>query len=182
MTECEQVGNVKAASNVFRMVKEEEGNSNAKSSIGGGSGADGGSEDQEHLRVYGAAISCCHKAREPEWALLLLRKIISKKLEPNMVTYNTVIAALSKGRPESKTAKDNSLWEKALAIYRVMKLKHVPVGVSLNCKMYNMLVCCLSANLQPRIAKLLLIDMHNAGFIPNVDLHIMTVWCSGACS
>jgi hypothetical protein len=113
---------------------------------------------------------------------LLLRKIISEKLEPNTVTYNTVIAARSEGRPESKTAKDDSTWEKALAVYRVMKSKHAPTGVSPNRKMYNMRVRCLLANLQPGIAESLLINMRKAGFIPDVDLYTMTVWSSGACS
>ncbi len=76
MTACKQVWDVGAASKVFRMVKEEEGKSKSNSSVGGGGGADGGSEDKEHLWneiIYGAAISCCCKAREPEWALLLLQ-------------------------------------------------------------------------------------------------------------
>jgi pentatricopeptide repeat protein len=108
--------------------------------------------------------------------------MISKKLEPNTVTYNTVRAALSKGRPESKTAKDISLWEKALTVYRVMKSKHAPTGVSPNCKTYNMLVGCLLANLLPGIADSLLIDMRKAGFVPDVDLYTMTVRSSGACT
>jgi pentatricopeptide repeat protein len=186
MTACEQVGDVEAASKVFRMVKEEEGKSTANRSIGGGGGADSGSEDQEHLWaneiIYGAAISCCCKAREPERALLLLRKMISEKLEPNTVTYNTVIAALFEGRPESKTVKGDSLWEKALVLNRVMKSKHAPTGVSPNRKTYNMLVHCLLANLQPGIAESLLIDMRKGGFVPNVDLYTMTVWSFGACS
>jgi hypothetical protein len=33
------------------MVREEEGKSKANSSVGGDGGADGGSEDQEHLRT-----------------------------------------------------------------------------------------------------------------------------------
>ncbi len=128
------------------------------------------------------AISCCCKAREPERALLLLRKMISKKLEPNTVTFNTVIVALSKGRLESKTAKDNSLLEKALAVYRVMKLKHATTGISPNHNTYNMLIRYLLANLQPEIAESLLIDMRNAGFVPDVDRYTMTVRSSGACS
>jgi pentatricopeptide repeat protein len=76
MMACEQVVDVKAASKVYRMVKEEEGKSKTNSSVGGSGGADGRSEDQEHLQaneiIYRAAISCCCKAREPERALLLL--------------------------------------------------------------------------------------------------------------
>ncbi len=87
MIACKQVGDVEATRKVFRMVKEEEGKSKGNSSVGGGGGADGGSEDQEHLRtneiIYGAPISRCRTAREPERALLLLWKMISEKLEPN---------------------------------------------------------------------------------------------------
>jgi hypothetical protein len=45
------VGDVKVASKAFRIVKEEEGKSKANSSIGGNGGADGRSEDKEHLRA-----------------------------------------------------------------------------------------------------------------------------------
>lgn len=60
MTACERVGNVKAASKVFRMVKEE--------------------SEESGIRVneiiYGAAISCCRKAGEVSdqsmnWLVLL---------------------------------------------------------------------------------------------------------------
>jgi pentatricopeptide repeat protein len=178
MTACERVGDVEAASKVFRMVKEEEKKSKIKSA--GGDSGENGSENQEHPRaneiIYGAAISCCRKAREPERALLLLRKMISEKLELNTVTFNTVIAALSEGRrPESKTSKDDLLWEKALAVYRVMKSKHAPTKISPNRKTYNILIRCLSANLKPGLAESLLIDMREAGFVPDVDLYTMTV-------
>jgi pentatricopeptide repeat protein len=108
--------------------------------------------------------------------------MIFEKLELNTVTYNTIIAALSEGRPKTKFTKENSLWEKSLAVYRVMKSKHAPTGVSPNRKTYNMLVRCLLANLQPGIAKSLLIDMRKARFLPDVDLYTMTVWSSGAYS
>ncbi|KAL3816130.1 hypothetical protein ACHAXA_011627 [Cyclostephanos tholiformis] len=180
MTACERVGDIEAASKVFRIVKEEEGRNKKKFSGGSdGCNVDDGSEGQEHIRaneiIYGAAISCCRKAREPEQALLLLRKMMSEKLEPNTVTFNTVIAALSEGRLESKTTKDDLLWEKALAVYRVMKSKHTLTNVTPNHKTYNILIRCLSANLQPGLAESLLIDMREAGFVPDVDLYTMTV-------
>jgi hypothetical protein len=78
--------------------------------------------------------------------------MISKKLEPNTVTYNNLIPALSEERLESKTAKDDSLWEKSLTVYRVIKSKHALTVASPNPKTYNMLVRCLSANLQLGIA------------------------------
>jgi pentatricopeptide repeat domain-containing protein 1 len=122
MTACERVGDIEAASKVFRMVKEEESRNKIHSSRGGdGFNIDDGSDGQEHIHaneiIYGAAISCCRKAREPERALLLLRKMMSEKLEPNTATFNTVIAALFEGSSESLTTKDDLLWEKALAVY-----------------------------------------------------------------
>ena len=173
MTACERVGDVEAASKVFRMVKEEDSRKSIR--------YDKCSNEQEHLKaneiIYGAAISCCRKAHEPERALLLLRKMMSEKLEPNTVTFNTVIAALSEGRLSDSLAKSNNalLWEKALAVYRVMKSKNAPKGVSPNRKTYNILIRCLANNLQPGIAESLLIDMRNAGFVPDVDLYTMTV-------
>jgi pentatricopeptide repeat protein len=176
MTACERVGDVEAASKVFRMVKEEDGRQSIRDDNN-----DSSSNGQEHLRaneiIYGAAISCCRKAHEPERALLLLRKMMSEKLEPNTVTFNTVIAALSEGRLSDSiaTSNDNLLWEKALAVYRVMKSKNAPTGVSPNRKTYNILIRSLANNLQPGIAESLLIDMRDAGFVPDVDLYTMTV-------
>ncbi len=109
-------------------------------------------------------------------------KMISEKLELNTVTFNILIAALSEGGiPKSITTKDDLLWEKALAVYRVMKSKHAPTSVSPNRKTYNILICCLLANLQPMFAESLLIDMRKAGFVPNVDLYTMTVWSYEQC-
>jgi pentatricopeptide repeat protein len=176
MTACERVGDVEAASKVFRMVKEEDGRQSIRDDNN-----DTSSNEKEHLRaneiIYGAAISCCRKAHEPERALLLLRKMMSEKLEPNTVTFNTVIAALSEGRLSDSiaTSNDNSLLEKALAVYRVMKSKNAPTGVSPNRKTYNILIRSLANNLQPGIAESLLIDMRNAKFVPDVDLYTMTV-------
>ena len=173
MTACERVGDVEAASKVFRMVKEEDSRKSIR--------YDKCSNEQEQLQaneiIYGAAISCCRKAHEPERALLLLRKMMSEKLQPNTVTFNTVIAALSEGRLSDSLATSNNalLWEKALAVYRVMKSKNAPKGVSPNRKTYNILIRCLANNLQPGIAESLLIDMRNAGFVPDVDLYTMTV-------
>jgi len=175
MTACERVGDIEAASKVFRMVKEEE--EKTEESSGGGEGDE--DNDQERLQVneiiYGAAISCCRKARQPERALLLLRKMISEQLSPNTATFNTVIAALSEGEPDSKTTKNDLLWEKALAVYRVMKSNHAPHGVMPNRQTYNILIRCFSANLQPGNAEMMLMDMLKAGFVPDVDLYTVTV-------
>lgn len=162
MTACERVGDVETASKVFRMVKEDKG----------------GAENDDDIRaneiIYGAAISCCRKARQPERALLLLRKMISDGLSPNTATFNTVIAALAEGKPDSKIG-NNILWEKALAVFKVMKSKHAPSGVAPNRQTYNILVRCLAANLQPGYAESLLIAMRKDGFVPDVDLYTLTV-------
>lgn len=163
MTACERMGDVEAASKVFRMVKEDNG------------GTDNDDDDMRANEIiYGAAISCCRKARQPERALLLLRKMISDELSPNTATFNTVIAALAEGKPDSKID-NNILWEKALAVFKVMKSKHAPPGVSPNRQTYNILVRCLAANLQPGYAESLLIAMRKDGFVPDVDLYTLTV-------
>ena len=173
MTACERVGDIEAASKVFRMVKEEEEKNEE------GEEDDNNDNDQERLQVneiiYGAAISCCRKARQPERALLLLRKMISEELSPNTALFNTVISALADGKPDSKTTRSDLLWEKALAVYRVMKSKHAPPDVTPNRQTYNILVRCLSANLQPGYAESVLIDMRKAGYVPDVDLYTMAV-------
>ena len=173
MTACERVGDIEAASKVFRMVKEEEENNEE------GEEDDHNNNDQERLQVneiiYGAAISCCRKARQPERALLLLRKMISEELSPNTALFNTVIAALADGKPDSTTSKNDLLWEKALAVYRVMKSKHAPPDVTPNRQTYNILIRCLSVNLQPGYAESILNDMRKAGYVPDVDLYTMAV-------
>lgn len=170
MTACERVGDIEAASRVFRMVKEE-GKKNKESNK-----KDGSQEQTIQLNeiIYGAAISCCRKAQQPERALFLLRKMIDEKLAPNTATFNTVISAQAEGKGLE--------WEKALAVYRVMKSKHSPQGVLPNRKTYNILIRCLSSNLQPGHAESLLIDMRKSGFIPDVDLYTMTVRSYERCS
>ena len=163
MTACERVEDVEAASKVFRMVKEDNG-SNDDSDTG----------IRVNEIIYGAAISCCRKARQPERALLLLRKMISDELAPNTATFNTVIAALADGEPNTKID-NNILWEKALAVFKVMKSKHAPPGVTPNRQTYNILIRCLAANLQPGYAESLLDAMRKDGFVPDVDLYTLTV-------
>lgn len=160
MTACERVGNVDAASKVFRMVKEQ-------------------SEEDDEIRVneiiYGAAISCCRKGGQSERALLLLRKMISDGLAPNTAVFNTVIAALSEGKSQSFSSDNNSLLEKALSVFKVMRSKHAPVGVKPNRITYNVLIKNLASNLQPGYAESLLDAMIQDGFIPDVDLYTLTV-------
>ena len=164
MTACERMGDVEAASKVFRMVKEDNG----------GTDDDDNDDMQANEIIYGAAISCCRKARQPEWALLLLRKMIADKLSPNTATFNTVIAALAEGKPDTMID-NNILWEKALAVFKVMKSKHAPLGVTPNRQTYNILIRCLAANLQPGYAESLLNAMRKDGYVPDVDLYTLTV-------
>jgi pentatricopeptide repeat protein len=204
MTACERVGDIEAASRVFRMVKEE-GTKNKDNhvDVDSHSSSDKNGSQEQIIQVneiiYGAAISCCRKAQQPERALFLLRKMMDEKLAPNTATFNTVIAALAENQGNNNnnnnnnsrdivdaTTKNNNnnnnnsydstlLLEKALAVYRVMKSKHAPPGGQPNRKTYNILIRCLSSNLQPGYAESLLIDMRNDGFVPDVDLYTMTV-------
>jgi pentatricopeptide repeat protein len=101
--------------------------------------------------------------------------MIDEKLAPNTATFNTVIAALAESKGLLDPKNDASTWEKAVAVYRVMKSKHAPPGVTPNRKTYNILIRCLSSNLQPGYAESLLLDMRKDGFVPDVDLYTMTV-------
>lgn len=56
-----------------------------------------------------------------------------------------------------------------------MKSKYAPHGVIPNRKTYNILIRCLSFNLQPGTAESLLNDMRKDGLVPDVDLYTMTV-------
>ena len=169
MTACERVGDIEAASKVFKMVKEEEERG----------AATGKEEEREQLRlneiIYGAAISCCRKVQQPERALFLLRKMISENLSPNTATFNTVIAALLEQRSNSKTTKNHPMWDKALAVYKVMVSKHSPFGVTPNRQTYSMLIRSLLANHEPLRAEAMLSKMRTAGFVPDVELYTMTV-------
>ena len=164
MTACERVGDIEGASRVFRAIRAEDG------------------MDANEI-VYGAAISCCRKAGEAERALLLLRKMIGEGLSPNTATFNTVVAALAEacgtegGGGGGAADSDGSApyWEKALAVYRVMTSKHAPADVSPNRQTYNILVRCLSSNLQPSLAESVLAAMRRSGLVPDVDLYTLTV-------
>jgi pentatricopeptide repeat protein len=100
--------------------------------------------------------------------------MISDELSPNTATFNTVIAALAEGHPDSKIG-SNILWEKALAVFKVMKSKHAPPGVTPNRQTYSVLIRCLDSNLQPGYAESLLNAMRRDGFVPDVDLYTLTV-------
>ena len=165
MTACERVGDIEGASRVFRSIRNEDGM-------------------EANEIVYGAAISCCRKAGEAERALLLLRKMIGEGLSPNTATFNTAVAALAEacgtegGRGGAGTADSGGsapYWEKALAVYRVMTSRLAPPDVSPNRQTYNILVRCLSSNLQPALAESVLAAMRKSGLVPDVDLYTLTV-------
>lgn len=107
--------------------------------------------------------------------------MISDNLAPNTATFNTVIAALTEGKPSlsqssfSDSNKSNSLWKKALSVFKIMRSKHAPLGVRPNRQTYNILIKNLAADLQPAYAESLLNIMLNDGFIPDVDLYTLTV-------
>ncbi|KAL7549434.1 hypothetical protein ACHAWF_012701 [Thalassiosira exigua] len=176
MTACERAGDVHAASRAFKMLKEE------------------GLEANEI--VYGAAISCCRRAGEPERALRLLRKMIAEDLRPNAATFNTVLAALAEGGGgggggrgsstsrgggggggggASSRSERGRLWERALAVYRFMRSSRSSPDVVPNRQTYAILVRCLASNLEPGRAEAVLVEMREAGFVPDVDLYTATV-------
>jgi pentatricopeptide repeat protein len=106
--------------------------------------------------------------------------MIADNLSPNTATFNTVIAALSEGRPTALSSSSNSndgkpLWEKALSVFKVMRSKHAPHGVKPNRQTYNILIKNLAASLQPGYAESLLDAMRKDGFVPDVDLYTLTV-------
>jgi pentatricopeptide repeat protein len=54
--------------------------------------------------IYGAAISSCRKAKEPQRAMGLLQKIISVGLTPYVACFNTVLIA----QADVKRPKENN--------------------------------------------------------------------------
>jgi pentatricopeptide repeat protein len=154
MTACERVGNVEYASRAFRKLKEEE-------------------EEQQHIApneiIYGAAISCCRKAKEPERALLLLKKMIKEGLSPNAACFNTVLIALT----DAKRQKDS---ETVLQVYKLMKSDKYVHHEKPNRQTYNILIQFFAATSQPATAEAFLDKMRTeAQLKPDVDLFTATV-------
>ena len=100
MTACERVGDVGGAGRVFNLMKGGGSSSSAVVSVTMNNDVDTANDDsaldaiiQPNEIIYGAAISCCRKAKHAERAFLLLRKMIAEGLRPNTATFNTVILA-----------------------------------------------------------------------------------------
>jgi pentatricopeptide repeat domain-containing protein 1 len=159
MTACERVGDVEGASRVFRMMKE---------------------HDSDRVRpneiIYGAAISCCRKAKEPQRAFLLLKRMIQEGLSPNAACLNTVLIA----QTERVTAKKNRRPEDSETVLTVFKLmrspRYIDEGGRPNRQTYNILVNYFCATDRPATAEAFLSKMQSdGGFKPDVDLFTSTV-------
>jgi pentatricopeptide repeat protein len=148
MTACERVGCIDGVSKVFRMMKED--------------------EIMPNEIIYGAAISCCRKAKQSERALLLLRKMMKEDLSPNVATFNTVMVAQAEGRTKGDS-------ERAILVYRLMKSKFASGNGRPNRQTYNILINFFASMYQPLIAESFLKQMREDGFKPDVDLFTATV-------
>jgi pentatricopeptide repeat domain-containing protein 1 len=115
--------------------------------------------------IYGAAISCCRKAGEPERALLLLRKMIREDLSPNVATFNTVLVAQTEGRKADL--------QTGLLVYTLLVSEYSKARP--NRQTYNLLIRVLAANQEPSSAEAFLCKMRSDGFTPDVDLYSSTV-------
>ena len=175
MTACERVGNVDGASRVFQMMRDHnEQLQNNKEGVDHEKGTTRTMKPNEI--IYGAAISCCRKAGEPERALLLLRKMIQDGRQPNAATFNTVMMA----QAEEGTAKSV---QRAVLVYRMMKSPkyNTPTGQP-NRQTYTILIRALAANRMPEIAEsFLLVMQQDTLFQPNVDLYTTTVTAYERC-
>jgi pentatricopeptide repeat protein len=175
MTACERVGNVDGASRVFQMMRDHnEQLQNNKERVDHEKGTTRTMKPNEI--IYGATISCCRKAGEPERALLLLRKMIQDGRQPNAATFNTVMMA----QVEEGTAKSV---QRAVLVYPMMKSPkyNTPTGQP-NRQTYTILIRALAANRMPEIAESFLRVMQQDTFFqPDVDLYTTTVTAYERC-
>mmetsp|Transcript_22476 Transcript_22476/g.47549 ORF Transcript_22476/g.47549 Transcript_22476/m.47549 type:complete len:595 (+) Transcript_22476:201-1985(+) len=148
MTACERTSCVDSASKAFRLMKEDNIEANEI--------------------IYGAAISCCRKAKESKRALLLLKKMIKEELSPNAATLNTVMIAQTDAGKSSDS-------EKVLQVYKLMKSKYVDDRGRPNRYTYNILVNYFAEIKQPAASEAFLDKMRKEGFKPDVDLFTTTV-------
>jgi pentatricopeptide repeat protein len=151
MTACERQGCVDSASKVFRMMKED--------------------DIEPNEIIYGAAISCFRKAREPQRCLFLLKKMMKEELSPNAATLNTVMIALTDGTKKSDS-------ERVMKLYKLMNSEHIDDHGRPNRYTYNILINYFADNHQPAAAEAFLDKMRNDGFKPDVNLFTATVTVS----
>jgi len=151
MTACERVGSVNDMNLVFELINQF--NQNVLDS----------DQIKPNEIIYGAAISCCRKAGQPDRAVQLLKKMIKAGLSPNTVTFNTVMMSLTDSR--------DSDVDRALSVYKVM--------ISQNCtpnrQTFNLLIRSLALSQRPADAETLLTSMIDTGFTPDVELYTTTV-------
>jgi pentatricopeptide repeat protein len=102
MTAREQVGDVKyvTVTRPFQLLKQEE-------NLTG------------NAVIYAVAISCCRKAKDPDRAMGLLQKMISKRQTANVACFNTVLIP----KTDAKLPKDK---DTILQIYQRMKMNQHP--------------------------------------------------------
>jgi len=145
MSACERVENVTAMNDVFDYMKVY------------------GIEPNEI--VYGAAISCSRKAKQSDKALELLNAMISSKLYPNIVTFNTVFLSLleSNNKKQSQKQPKGYLLNKALELYKTYlvqdKNDKSKSKLKPNIQTYQMLIYALSNAQRPKEAESILRDM-----------------------
>jgi pentatricopeptide repeat domain-containing protein 1 len=151
MTACERQGCTDSASKVFRMMKED--------------------VIEPNEIIYGAAISCFRKAREPQRCLFLLKKMMKEELSPNAATLNTVMIALTDGTKKSDS-------ERVMKLYKLMNSELIDDHGRPNRYTYNILINYFADNHQPAAAEAFLDKMRNDGFKPDVDLFTATVTVS----
>ena len=182
MTAAERVASTDVASRIFSFLRDEDGL-------------------EPNEVIYGAAISCCRKAGEPERALLLLKKMIKEGLQPNTGVFNTVLMAQSETSAsesdyssstssgskskKSKNSKpmpqsDSSLLterdlERCLLVHKLLRSKEY-TSAAPNRQTYGILVRTFAFSGQPRQAEKFLREMKDeAGILPDVDLYTATV-------
>lgn len=151
MTACERQGCTDSASKVFRMMKED--------------------DIEPNEIIYGAAISCFRKAREPQRCLFLLKKMMKEELSPNAATLNTVMIALTDGTKKSDS-------ERIMKLYKLMNSAHIDDHGQPNRYTYSILINYFADNHQPAAAEAFLDKMRNDGFKPDVNLYTATVTVS----
>jgi pentatricopeptide repeat domain-containing protein 1 len=155
MTACERVGSMEAVSKVFKLMKDD-------------------SDVHANEIIYGAAISACRKAADPERSFLLLRKMIQEGLAPNVATFNTVLTAQTEESAKSRQMANNKAMERAMLVFKLLRSRQCK-SAQPNRQSYNILIRAFTAQQQPGQAEALLRLMGQDGFKPDVDLYTAAV-------